>query len=342
MKWRIILPALFVIAAAIAIGKVHGASPEPYKAVAGPSAVATLEEDWRDKDHESIVPVKLYYPKDLANQKALPLIIFSHGLGGSRERYQLWAEHWASHGYIVLLPTHEGSDTAAVTEAAKTAEKNLGAAEGSVINLQTALRRVQDVTFVIDQMERANAGTLADPALAPFKGKIDVEHIGMAGHSFGAETTQLVAGQSEKVLLKVRFAEPRITAAIAMSPQPAVFLDQKTAFASIKIPIFYMTGTADDAPLGLAGVKAADRRIPFDNSINAPAYFVNFTGASHASFSGRATPTEWELGIQKLIKQSTTAFWDAQLKSDAHAKSWLEGDFSKALGNVGKFEMKKH
>ncbi|HVT83200.1 MAG TPA: hypothetical protein VHM90_21355, partial [Phycisphaerae bacterium] len=285
MKPCLILPALLALALAVIIGTVHGATPEPYKPTPGPFTVATLEQDWRDATHETTVPVKLYFPKDIAQQKSpIPLIIFSHGLGGSRERYQIWADHWASHGYIVILPTHEGSDSVALTEAAKTAEKNANAAADSVINLQTALRRVQDVSFVIDQMEKANAGTLNSPALAPFKNKVDIKHIGMAGHSFGAETTLLAAGQSEKILIKIRLAEPRISAAIAMSPQPAVFLDQKTAFASIRIPVFHMTGTADDVPA--LGIKAAERRIPFDNTTNAPACFVNFTGASHASFSG--------------------------------------------------------
>ena len=42
---------------------------------------------------------------------ACPVIIFSHGLGGSREGYWPLAEAWASAGFVVIQPSHPGSDT---------------------------------------------------------------------------------------------------------------------------------------------------------------------------------------------------------------------------------------
>ncbi len=212
-----------------------------------------------------------------------------------------------------------------------------------------------DVTFVIDQMQKANDGKLTEKTLAIFKDRVDMKHIGMAGHSFGAQTTLMVSGQA--MPLQRSFTDKRIVAAIAMSPQGSATPNQKAAFGAIKIPILHITGTNDDAPPGLGNVKAIDRRIPYDNSTYNDTYLVIFAGATHMSFaptangqtigqrvrqleSGSANTPEQEAVIHTLVKESSTAFWDAYLKSDAKAKAWLETDFSKVMGAAGKFESK--
>src|ERR1700690_962682 len=86
------------ISAAILLATQAVRAADPYKPDAGPYAVTSLLADWKDAARpggEVTVPIKLYYPMTLAGVKApLPLIVFSHGLGGSREGYQIWAEHW--------------------------------------------------------------------------------------------------------------------------------------------------------------------------------------------------------------------------------------------------------
>src|SRR5689334_232654 len=80
---------------------------------AGPCKVESFETEWtylpRDANEKRKVPVKIYYPAQTST--TLPVIIFSHGLGGSRENYAYLAQHWASHGYLCIHPTHLGSDT---------------------------------------------------------------------------------------------------------------------------------------------------------------------------------------------------------------------------------------
>ena len=78
-------------------------------AKAGPFAVETASFDWTDAARNREVPVKIYYPKDGAG--TCPLIVFSHGLGGSREGYEYLGRHWASHGYVSVHVQHKGSDT---------------------------------------------------------------------------------------------------------------------------------------------------------------------------------------------------------------------------------------
>ncbi len=307
--------------------------------------VGTAEAAWKDSGRDVAVPVRVYFPKELgAVQGKLPVIVFSHGLGGSREGYAIWSKQWASHGYVVVNPTHVGSDTSVLSGGLASA--------AAAANLENAVRRVQDVGFVLDMMEKVNAGDAkmlgGDAGLAGLKGKLDLGHVGMAGHSFGAVTTVMAAGEASEVGgVKRTLVDKRITAAVAMSPQPALRGSQDVAFGSIAVPMFYITGTEDDSPIG--EVRAADRRVPFDHTKSAGTLLVTFTGAVHMSFAPSETgevigerlrlrPAA-EGAIQAAIKAGTTAFWDAHLKGDAAAAAWLEKEYAGTV-KVGKVEIK--
>src|SRR4051812_40026410 len=76
---------------------------------AGPYAVETFTLDWKDakrKDRE--VPVRLYVPQKAKGPR--PVVIFSHGLGGSRDNAAYLGKHWASHGFVCVYVQHRGSD----------------------------------------------------------------------------------------------------------------------------------------------------------------------------------------------------------------------------------------
>jgi hypothetical protein len=102
-----------------------------------------------------------------------------------------------------------------------------------------------------------------------------------------------------------------------------------------------MTGTEDNSPIG--DTKAAERRLPFDHCDNSDQFLITFTGGDHAIFGGR----ERRIGggkdaeLQRLICQSSLAFWDAYLRSDARAKDWLITKFTDVLGTEGVFEVKR-
>ena len=111
------------------------------------------------------------------------------------------------------------------------------------------------------------------------------------------------------------FADPRVKAAIPMSaPVPISRADLDAVYANVKIPTFHMTGTKDDSPIG--DTKAIDRRIPFDH-IKTNAYLITFTGGDHMVFSGRLDPRPGDVEFQRLTRLASTAFWDANLKTDA-------------------------
>ncbi len=314
----------------------------------GTYEVQTAVYDWHDNSRNREVPVKIYMPKDSAGP--FPVIIFSHGLGGSREGYKYLGEYWASHGFISIHPTHLGSDASVFRHSLHPLRALAEAAE----NPENSINRFEDISFIIDKLSELNA---ADTLL---KGKINLNEIGVGGHSFGAYTALGSAGM--KIIMpdssQRYYTDIRIKAAIAMSPPakelPDSVLDQ--IYGGIKIPFFVMTGTKDNSPfmaftrftkhkgpLGLT--TAVARRIPYDHMKGSDDYLLILNGGDHMVFSGRFihTPSNRKKDpiFHKLILYSSTAFWDAYLKHNNFAKEWLvNGGFKSILGTEGVFEYK--
>lgn len=328
---RLLRSGLVLLLLAPLAGAASAPTARAYKQAPGPFPVASVLYDWTDASRDRKVPVKIYYPE--TGKGPFPVIVFSHGLGGSRETYGYLGRHWASHGYVSVHPQHLGSDDAVWRGNGQPGRSMVRAAADP----RNARDRALDVRFVLDRLETLNREA------SPLKGRLDLHAIGMAGHSFGAWTTLAVAGEVFGRAGRISLADPCVRAGIEMSapvPRPGVDLDQ--AYGRIKIPILHMTGTLDDSPIG--DTKAEQRRIPFDHIRGADQYLVTFQGGDHMIFSGRfvgARKRQQDALFQDLIRQGTIAFWDAYLKGDANAKSWLaRGGYAAELGKDGKFEEK--
>jgi predicted dienelactone hydrolase len=305
----------------------------PYAADRKPLATDFIRFDWHDAARNRDVPVKIYHPINPTGP--LPIILFSHGLGGTREAYEYLGRQWAASGYVVIHLQHIGTDDSAWRGQDRPMQSMRRA-----ISAQSAIDRTSDVKFTLDQLEQLNRDD------AKLKGKLDLKHIGIAGHSFGAHTAIAIAGQGPgsattvpgKALPTMR--DQRVTAAIAMSPNVPVMRNRlDEVMAGVTIPVFYMTGTKDDSPIG--DTPAADRRIPFDHTKHSPAaYLLTFEGGDHMVFSGRLAPRPGDEEFQRQIRLASTAFWDAYLKHDAAAKKWLNSGLGSELGALGTFESK--
>ena len=180
-----------------------------------------------------------------------PLIIFSHGNGGFRMQNVFWCEHLASHGYIVVAPDHTGNSAATIIDGKLIIYNN--------DRIQAAKDRPIDVSFLIDQMYAWNKG-----GDSRFAKKLDMDKIGMGGHSFGGYTSTWVA---EK--------EDRMDAIVPMAGA-APNIDTPNS-----IPLMVIMATEDDT-IGLEGNKVI--RNYYKNSTG-PKYFVEFMDGGHYSFT---------------------------------------------------------
>lgn len=332
-----------VLALAVASATAGAAEPRPEPSsvaespvldgVADKNAVETLLVEWTDLARQRIVPVKIYYPKQGAGPS--PVILFSHGLGSSRHRYAYLGEHWARHGYVSVHMQHQGSDENVYKGTLFIRRALLRAAN----NPRASLDRPPDISFVLDRLAEVNH------ADSPLRGRLDLERVGMAGHSFGGFATLAVAGQIFRNAEgnELKLVDRRIKAAFIMSPSaPFKRLQPEDTFDRIAIPCLHMTATEDESPLGLT--TKADRRAAFDGIKKADQYLITFQGGDHAIFTDQKRPfgngDKDEL-FRELIQVSSTAFWDAYLKEDRKARLWLaDGGLAARLAADGVLEKK--
>ena len=68
-----------------------------------------LDLDLFDTGRQRPVPARLYLPHRASPAQPVPLLVFSHGLGGSRLGYNYLGRHWADAGIASLHPQHVGT-----------------------------------------------------------------------------------------------------------------------------------------------------------------------------------------------------------------------------------------
>lgn len=270
--------------------------------------------DPTDATRDRVVPLKVYLP---STESPNPVVLFSHGLGGSRDNSVYLGEYWAKHGYVAVFMQHAGSD-AEVWKSTPVRERMSTLKQAA--NLRATLDRFTDVPFVIDQLEMWNAKNEH-----PLQGKLDLDKIGLCGHSFGAVTTQGLMGQ--KFLGNRSFADPRIDAFFLMSPSESRGIPSPTAFGHIQSPVLCMTGTEDGSPIQ-PDMTPASRAEVYAALPPGDKYQLILEGAQHFAFSDRvfagggARIEHHHPAIQNI----STRFWDAYLKHDPTAKSWLQSN----------------
>ncbi len=162
--------------------------------------------------------------------------MFSHGLGGNRFTAVYLGEHWSARGYLVVFMQHPGSDETILEGAPAFQILSVMSAAASAEN---HVARIGDVSAVINRLEiwnKQNRHVL--------KGRMDLNRIGMSGHSFGARTTQTTSGEIVP-WLNYLTRDPRIKAAMPLSASVTNIATANSVLAAVDIPWMVMTGTND-------------------------------------------------------------------------------------------------
>jgi len=283
----------------------------------------TVKDEKRNRE----IPIRVYR---LPTAQNAPTILFSHGLGGTRDMGKYLGEHWAARGYIAVFLQHPGSDDSVWRDVPLRQKIQAMRDAASAENLKL---RVQDVTAALDQLEAWNKSEKHELA-----GTMNLKHVGMAGHSFGAQTTQAVAGQWMP-LVKQTWTDPRVAAAVIMSPGSPP-LGAKKSFGEVTLPWLLMTGTEDVSPIG--GQTADSRRAVFPALPAGDKYELVLNKAQHSVFTDREVPGEQRNpNHHRVILALSTAFWDTYLKHDAAAKAWLANDGPKSIVETADVWQKK-
>lgn len=240
-----------------------------------------------------------------------PVIVFSHGFGGSNTGYTPLTEYWAGHGYIVIKPSHadsgmlgpilakrreerraemeknraegrgRGSRSAAQTQAndqKSQAPDSLAEAIWATQSPADWVNRAKDISLILD-----NLSTL-EKKYPELEGRLDTSKIGVSGHSYGAFTAMMVSGMTSFTgSAPVRSPDPRVKAAVVFSPQGTGSLGlTQDSWKDVRAPMMFITGSLDYVTAG----DAKPRHDAFAYSPAGDKYFLSYTGGRHMTFAG--------------------------------------------------------
>lgn len=159
-----------------------------------------------------------------------PLVLFSHGLHGSPERYTPAAASWAAAGFVVALPAFPHTS-----------------AEARHYRRKDIRNQPADAAYVIDRVR-----DLDRRAGDPLAGRIDGDHVAAVGHSAGGYTTTglFTAGH-----------DPRLRAGVVLAGWKA-----PEAFGGPPASILFIHGDSDPV-VPVAEGRAAYDAVPWPKAL---------------------------------------------------------------------------
>lgn len=273
------------------------AAAEPFEA---------MDFDWHDAPRQRALPVRLYLPRSAGPRARVPLVVFSHGIGGSRRGYSWLGHHWARHGVASLHLQHVGSDRSLW---GGNPFELVGRLQGAAQDAE-ALARVRDLSFALDQLL---AGELAP--------RLDAQRIVAAGHSYGANTVLLASGAAvQRDGRELSLRDPRIQAAIVLSAPP--FYGEaapERILGPVRVPSLHVTATKDVIRIPGYWSGAEDRVAVFDATGSTQKTLAVFAGGSHSIFTDRAGTGGAQLNqqVKEATRALSLAFLDSVFKGDA-------------------------
>ena len=286
----------------------------------------------------------VYLPEELSG--TAPLAVITHGFGSSQVNFDYLAEHLASHGYIVLVPEHIGSNTE-YKEAFLRGETSV---DVSPIEFYS---RPQDITYLLNEVEQ-------DPELNKL---INWSQVGIFGHSFGGNTALAIAGapiNQERInqvcqeneislnmsmLLQCRASglpsvdtnlrDPRVKAVVAANPVTSTALGRE-GMGKIEIPAMILAGSKDTTTPFIT-----EQAHPFLWLNTEHKYLGVMAGGTHGYLlndnerEGLASifPNPLPEVRRDYLKAMSLAFFEFHLRNNNELKPYLGSAYAKHISN---------
>jgi len=216
-----------------------------------------------------------------AEKGPYPLLVFSHGYGGSGIGVVFLAEALASHGWVVAAPDHHDRHSAVRIRTGQVKDYDRRgllqhakqiAASGRE-DRDEYLYRLDEIKLVLDRMLTSE----------PFESVIDGNRIAVGGHSFGGFTALGVCGTIQERLY------PRIKALLLFSTGAGGYLFSDEELAAARIPSMLFLGERERDETRGRGMAMAEIADKVYRNLPPPKYFLEVRGASHLSFNNRYT-----------------------------------------------------
>lgn len=263
---------------------------------------------FHDRERRRSILVDLYWTRETTG----PLVVFSHGFGSDRKFLTYLAHHLASHGFTVASLEHPGSNFTWINGI------SLGGHFGDLLPASEFIDRPQDVSFMLDQLERINWG------YSRLRGKLNTELVTVIGHSLGGYTALALAGgtlnlgqlrqfcQARSPIGRspadwfqcaatnlsdpdVELRDPRVAQVIALNPMTG-HLFGREGLEQVKVPALILTGTED------AIAPSLDHQLRSFSKLGGTKYLLSAVGGTHLSVTDPANLNE-AMARSTLVKE---------------------------------------
>jgi len=311
----------------------------------------------RDEKRQRSFYVDLYQPQRWRAGKT-PIIVISHGLGSRPEDFAERAEYLASYGYFVAVPQHPGSDTIQLQNMEQGLSRN-------VFLTQEFIDIPLDISYVLDELERRNQ--------TEFSGHLNVESVGVMGHSLGGYSVLAVAGATIdfdnlqkacnnnldyldlSLFVQCRVLElprktynlrdPRVKAVYALNPVNNSIFGAK-GLSQITIPTMLEAGTYDPATPAVFEQVRSFKMLTTPNK-----YLALVQGQAHVDFSVLGSGlmelvesvTYLTLPPPKLLNSYsnalTLAFFEVSLLNNESYRPYLQAAYTEYLSRDQQFKV---
>lgn len=347
---------------ALSTAEAVGDPPVDFAALPAPSQPGPFEiayQRWTltDESRDRTLYVDVFQPQQARPEKT-PVVVISHGLASNPESFWDRAKHLASYGYMVVLPQHPGSDLLQ-------AERFRQGLSDNLFLVEEFIDRPKDISFVLDMLEQRSASEL--------DGVLDLNNVGVIGHSFGGYTALALAGaipdfeflaqecaaqfsyvnisrllQCEALKLPQQtydFRDPRVAAVIAMNPVNSSIFGPE-GLSQVTIPVAIAAGSYDPAT---PAVFEQFQTFPWLGS--SEKYLGLIEGQAHVDFS------QVDAGITNAINSIdgltlaspfiidyyadalTLIFFEIYVADNPEYRTFLESDYSAYLSQDQEFKI---
>jgi dienelactone hydrolase len=253
----------------------------------------------------------------------LPILLFSHGAQYSKDDYLPLTEFWASHGYVVIQPTH---------------------IESLALGLPRNDPRIQDAwkTRVLDLRKALDSLAEIEKQAPVLKGRMDRKRVLAAGHSFGGHTTAVLIGAKTPEMPEKDLSDPRVMAGVMLAPPGLAPGFRQIAWQSDARPALNIVGMDDIIP-GFNDDWRAHAQYYYERQ-GGPQCLAALTGMKHylggtlgTNRTEEKTPSADSMA---QIKRLSLAFLDYYAKGSKEWETVRTGLLTSRPPVIGVFECK--
>jgi predicted dienelactone hydrolase len=324
--------------------------------------ILNLRKRSRDNQSTSISERKydadLYLPQSRPNKTAsfpspFPVIVISHGLAENRNTFAYLAKHLVSYGFAVAVIEHPETNS-------KEFQQFLSGFAGSP-QATDLINRPLDVKYLLDELQRLNDSDVN------LKGKLNLQQVGVIGHSLGGYTALALAGATINFLqlrkdcnanrslnlsvflqcqaLEVKPAiypikDERVKAILAFNPLGSTVFGSK-GVSQIKIPTMLVAGSQD-----IFTPAVPEQIFPFTRLPNPDKYLVLIENGTHFTVETDSPPSERVIPVPNgllgpdrtpaysYVKALSVAFFETHLVNKANYRPYLSESYAKFISKA--------